>query len=405
MNIAFKYPKATEQLAVPRYPSDLTRLARIEVFDTIAAAEPIWRRLEDGGALFTSYQCIELLAAWQHHVGTKAGITPFIVTGFDAQGEPLFVWPFGRAQKGPFKILRFLGSKHSNFNMGLWRRDSLSSIREDEIRAVLAGLSGEADAVGLCNQPLTWDGAANPFALLPRQPAADMSARQSLLPHSSKPAINEILSTSMRSRLRNKERKLQRLPGYRYVHARDDAEIDRLLDSFFNLKASHMAAQGLDNVFADPGVPEFLRSACHHKLPNGRRLIEIHALEVTGEVLALFGTIVDHYRCSSMFNTYTLGENARYSPGLILLVHMINEISARGVQTFDIGVGRAHYKSFFCREPEPLFDTFIGLTPRGQMLALFFSVAFSMKRLIKHNRALWAVVGLMRRLRAQLILP
>jgi CelD/BcsL family acetyltransferase involved in cellulose biosynthesis len=255
--------------------------------------------------------------------------------------------------------------------------------------------------IGLCNQPLTWDGAANPFALLPRQPAADMSARQSLLPHSRDPAINQILSTSMRSRLRNKERKLQRLPGYRYVHARDDAEIDRLLDSFFNLKASHMAAQGLDNVFADPGVPEFLRSACHHKLPNGRRLIEIHALEVTGEVLALFGTIVDHYRCSSMFNTYTLGENARYSPGLILLVHMINEISARGVQTFDIGVGRAHYKSFFCREPEPLFDTFIGLTPRGQMLALFFSVAFSMKRLIKHNRALWAVVGLMRRLRAR----
>ena len=53
MNIAFKYPKATERLAVPRYPSDLTRVARVEVFDTIAAAEPIWRRLEDGGALFT----------------------------------------------------------------------------------------------------------------------------------------------------------------------------------------------------------------------------------------------------------------------------------------------------------------------------------------------------------------
>jgi hypothetical protein len=35
------------------------------------------------------------------------------------------------------------------------------------------------------------------------------------------------------------------------------------------------------------------------------------------------------------------------------------------------------------------------------MLALYFSVAFSMKRLIKHNRALWAVVGLMRRLRAR----
>jgi CelD/BcsL family acetyltransferase involved in cellulose biosynthesis len=205
----------------------------------------------------------------------------------------------------------------------------------------------------------------------------------------------------MRSRLRNKERKLQKLPGYRYILARNDAEIERLLDSFFSLKASHMAAQGLDNVFADPGIPEFLRSTCHHKLANGRPLIELHALEAMGEVLAIFGTIVDNYRASSMFNTYTLGENARYSPGLILLVHMINEFSARGVKTFDIGVGRAHYKSFFCREPEPLFDTFLALTPRGKVFALLLAGIFSMKRLIKNNRSLWSAVQLMRRLRAR----
>ena len=59
-----------------------------------------------------------------------------------------------------------------------------------------------------------------------------------------------------------------------------------------------------------------------------------------------------------MFNTYTLGENARHSPGLVLLTHMVADSAARGLRSFDIGVGRAHYKSFFCREPEPLFDTF-----------------------------------------------
>jgi CelD/BcsL family acetyltransferase involved in cellulose biosynthesis len=324
----------------------------------------------------------------------------FIITGFDPTGKPMFLWPFGRVLKGPFKILRFLGSKHSNFNMGIWRRDIVSSMTGNEIREILASLGEDADVVGLCNQPLAWDGSANPFALLPRQDAADMSARQNLR-QTSEPAINDVLSTSMRSRLRNKERKLQKLPGYRYLRAASDEDIDRLLDSFFALKASHMAAQGLDNVFADPGIRAFLRAACHRRLPNGRALIEIHALEVSGEVLALFGTIVDRYRCSSMFNTYTLGDNARYSPGLILLVHMINEFGARGVQTFDIGVGRAHYKSFFCREPEPLFDTFLGLTRRGRLAAHAFAAAFAAKRMIKHNPALWGTVQLMRRVRAR----
>jgi CelD/BcsL family acetyltransferase involved in cellulose biosynthesis len=195
-------------------------------------------------------------------------------------------------------------------------------------------------------------------------------------------------------------RKLQKLRGYRYIQAATAEDIDRLLDSFFALKASHMAAQGSGNVFAEPGVAEFLREACHRKLANGRPLIEIHALEVADEVLALFGTIIDDYRCSSMFNTYTLGENARYSPGLILLGHMVNECAERGVRSFDIGVGRAHYKSFFCREPEPLVDTFLALTARGRLAAAGFAAAFSAKRAIKHNRTLWAAVQILRRARA-----
>jgi CelD/BcsL family acetyltransferase involved in cellulose biosynthesis len=220
------------------------------------------------------------------------------------------------------------------------------------------------------------------------------------LPQTAAQPIDAVLSKSMRSRLRNKERKLQKLPGYRYIEAATVEEIDRLFDGFLALKRDHMSAQGLSNVFDEAGVADFLRAACHCRLANGRPLIEIHALEAAGEVLALFGTLIDDYRCSSMFNTYTLGENARQSPGLILLGYMINECSARGVHSFDIGVGRAHYKSFFCREPEPLFDTFVGLTAQGRIAAKAYAAAFTGKRAIKESRALWGAVQLWRRARA-----
>jgi CelD/BcsL family acetyltransferase involved in cellulose biosynthesis len=252
----------------------------------------------------------------------------------------------------------------------------------------------------LSNQPLVWDGLANPFALLAHQPSADMSARAAL-DRAAGPAVEQILSSSMRSRLRNKERKLAKLPGYRYVQAQSAAEIDRLLDSFFAQKARHMAAQGLSDVFAERGVADFLREACHRILPDGRPLIEIHALDSAHEVLALFGVIVDDYRFSSMFNTYALGEDvARHSPGLILLVHMLNDCDARGVNSFDIGVGRAHYKSFFCPEPEPLFDSFLALTPRARPAAAAYGAFFALKRAIKHNRLSWAGVQMLRRLRS-----
>ena len=102
------------------------------------------------------------------------------------------------------------------------------------------------------------------------------------------------------------------------------ADIDRLLDAFFALKSIHMAQQGLTNVFAAPGVAGVpaprLPSASY---PTAGPIIEIHALEADAEVLALFAVVADDHRCTSMFNTYTLSENARHSPGLILIRHMV----------------------------------------------------------------------------------
>ena len=398
MKAAVRCERGVEQLT---HAGDLNAplIARLEVFDTMARAEPCWRALENGSLLATAYQRFDLLSAWHRHVGASSGITPFLVVGFSRAGEPLFLWPFGHIHKGSLRVIRFLGSKHSNFNVGLWRRPILPTISAADILGIMHRLKDHVDLAVLCNQPLRWDGAGNPFALLPHQASVDASTRLSLQRTGDSP-IEDILSTSMRSRLRNKERKLKKQAGYRYINATSAADIDRLLDSFLVLKARHMAAQGLDSVFAQPGVAEFLREACHCRLANGRPLIEIHALELASEVLALFGTITDGYRCSSMFNTYTLGPNGRYSPGLLLLGHIIDECHARGVRSFDIGVRRAHYKSFFCPQPEPLFDTFLALTPRGQLAAPIFAAAFSAKRLIKQNRVLWGGVQIFRRLRA-----
>ncbi len=342
------------------------------------------------------------LAPWQHHVGARKGISPFIVVGFDNADRPLFLWPLGRRQVGPLSIASFLGSKHASFNIGLWRRDLAAAASASDIRNLLARIAAGREAVDLLtlyDQPLSWAGVANPFASLPRQVSAEDG---SCLHLSGSPAeaIAAAVSSAMRSRLRIKERKLEKLAGYGYIQATSAADIDRLLDAFFALKAVHMRAQGLVNVFAEPGVPEFLRQASHINLPDGRPLIELHALEGDGEVLALYGVIVDAYRFSAMFNTYTLGAHARRSPGLILLQHMVGTCAARGARSFDIGVGRAHYKSFFCREPEPLFDTFLPMTPRGRLAAPAYRAAFAAKRMIKAKPALWAAAQFLRRLRA-----
>jgi CelD/BcsL family acetyltransferase involved in cellulose biosynthesis len=102
-----------------------------------------------------------------------------------------------------------------------------------------------------------------------------------------------------------------------------------------------------------------------------------------------------------MFNTYTLSENSRHSPGLILLRQMIIEIADRGLRGFDLGVGKADYKTVFCDEVEFLFDTVMGLTTLGRIAAPAMYAATATKRLIKDKPSLWKTVQALRRLRAR----
>jgi CelD/BcsL family acetyltransferase involved in cellulose biosynthesis len=402
MNVAVRHPSAPSEGDAAPLPC-AAEVASIRIFEHLAAAEPFWRRIEAGHPLASAYQRFDFLAAWQRHVGTQSGVTPFIVVGCDPGGEPAFLWPFGRTRVGPIEVAQFLGSKHANFNLGLWRRDLAEAITARGLREILdrvARSEPRADLLALYSQPFGWNGIANPFALLSHQSSVDHSMRLAI-DRPGEATIKKVLSSATRSRLRGKQRKLEALPGFRYFRADTPADIDRLLDTFLAAKSIHMAQQGLTNVFAVPGVAEFMRSACHCRLPDGRHVIDIHALEADGEMLAMFAVAADEYRCSSMFNTYTLGEHSRHSPGLILLRHMVVDSADRGLRAFDLGVGKADYKSIFCDEVEPLFDSFIGLTAIGKLAVPALSAATSAKRLIKEKPSLWAAVQTLRRLRAR----
>ena len=163
-------------------------------------------------------------------------------------------------------------------------------------------------------------------------------------------------------------------------------------------RPSKFAALGLHNVFADPGVEDFIRAACHEGLEAGKPVIELHALEGDGEMLALFSGIHDNQRFTSMFNSHTGSDNARHSPGLILLQHLVADCADRGFSSFDIGPGEARYKSSFCKDLEPIFDSVLPLSARAHAAAIPLRLMFRLKSAIKHSPALWAIASFVRRM-------
>ncbi len=280
-------------------------------------------------------------------------------------------------------------------------RGGATAPRLGALDAVLARLQAEApdvDALALLNQPERWEGLANPFAALGGQPSPSFGYRFSLGGRSYEEIVMSQLGRDSRRTLRKKENRLKQLAGYRYARARTAAEVDRFFQAFMAQKAGRLAEQGIDNSLGSPAVQNFLREACHRGLAHGNPTIELHGLEIDGEVLAVFGCINDGRRFCSMFNSYTLGENARQSPGLILMLHVIKDCAERGTAIFDLGVGEARYKAHFCNEPEPLFDVFVPLSPRGRLLAPALMLTGRLKRLAKRSPYLMRLAARLRRL-------
>jgi len=210
-------------------------IAAVEVQSDLAAAVTAWRRLESEDALATPYQNYDFLAAWQRHVGAATGVTPLIVTAYDAAGQPVMLWPMGYTDYGPCRLLRFLGGKHVNTNLGLWHRDAATLVGASDIRFVLDSIAGSGhgiDLIALHRQPLRWNGYANPLLLLPHQASPSDSYRRDLV-RAADGTVDLRVSRGMRKQLRRKDRKLAGLPGYRYFRAASPEEVDRLLDWFF----------------------------------------------------------------------------------------------------------------------------------------------------------------------------
>jgi CelD/BcsL family acetyltransferase involved in cellulose biosynthesis len=376
--------------------SDVARIAHVDLFHSLADAEAIWRGMETPEHLFTPFQRFDFLSAWQSHVGHLEAVSPFIVVGYDARHRPLTLIPLGTRQDNGVRTASFLGGKHATFNMPLFAGDFAKTAGKTDIEALidlLRARQDKADLLALARQPSRWLDIANPLSLLPMQPSVNNCPLLKLVPHS--PPVERI-SNSFRRRLKGKERKLQALPGYRYLIAKSDDDIGRILNAFFTIKPQRMAAQKLPNVFADPGVKDFIFGACHAKLADGSRAIEIHALECDQEVIAIFAGVADGHRFSMMFNTYTISENSKFSPGLILLRSIIDHYADLNYTALDLGIGSDDYKLLFCKDDEPIFDSFLPLSTKGSIAALGMSSLTHAKRLVKQTPALAQMAQLLR---------
>ncbi len=103
--------------------------ARVEVLTQIGKAEPLWRELVQQGAICSRYQHYSWMSQWWDHIGSISRASPHVTVLRDETGKPVLLLPLVRKRVGPIHVGFFMGGKHTNFNLPVWRPELLESAR------------------------------------------------------------------------------------------------------------------------------------------------------------------------------------------------------------------------------------------------------------------------------------
>ena len=137
----------------------------VEIVTQFETFVPIWQELAAAGAYYSGYQRPDWLEPWWDHIGCQAGGELFIVVIRQANGEPEAIVPLLKRHVGPVCVGSFLGGRHANFNLPVWRPRSLDEgpslpqLMQDRLR----GNRQSVDLLVLDNQPAQWRNCANPL--------------------------------------------------------------------------------------------------------------------------------------------------------------------------------------------------------------------------------------------------
>ncbi|MBE7198307.1 MAG: GNAT family N-acetyltransferase [Parafilimonas terrae] len=369
-----------------------------EIVSGLAAAEGCWRRIEaDPASLQTPYQRFDWSMAYLRSTGSLDDARVALVR--DGEGRVRLILPLTVRREYGLCIARAVGDTHANYHMPLFATRDAAAIPAAEIRAALvrAGRSAGIDLYALQHQPLMWEGAANPLASTGEPEPSD--AYGLMLGPDPETTVRRVFSADARKKLRSKEKRLIEAKGaVAYRRAETPEEVTRFLGAFYTQKAARFAGMGIADPYADPAIRAFLETAASGPAPA----VELYALCLaeSGRVLATFGGAVSDRRFSGMMTAFDADpEVAKFSPGDLLLQHLIHDQTARGRQGFDLGVGEARYKASICDETIGLVETLVPVTAKGRAYGFLRRGLTRTKRRIKRDPRLYVALQRLRTLR------
>lgn len=370
----------------------------IDIFDSLDAAAPAWRRLEARG-VSTPYQRLDWMATYLAAFAPAGRVQVLLLSH---NGAPAALFPFHIVNRFGVRIAQTIGMPISNGDAPVFDPGFSDRLGVEALRAAFRRLP--ADLVNFhCVAPRI-GGRDNPLLGFAHAPAPDHFYFNELAPGDI-PYIEQALPHKRRTNIRRSQRRLSEGFGeVRLKAAQSEQEVRDLLAIFLDQRGRRFAAMGVENVFARAEFRAFFERLAIESLSQPRPALRIHALYAGERVIAtsLGAYGPSHY--SQYINSTDDGEPSRFSLMGVTLSLLVEELRQEGIVGLDMGLGDFDYKLDWTHKTV-VYDIVIANSALGLIARPVLTGLRRGKRAIKQTPALWraarAVQGLKLKLKRQ----
>ena len=377
-----------------------------QVYSDFSLCEDVWRDFEST-AIATPFQSIDWLQTWwdAYQKASNSDTTALNIVMVYKADEPVLVIPLAVEQSNGLRRLTWLCAHLCDYNAPVIAKSFINSIDQKTTELIWSDIEKAIPGIDLLylpKQPKKIADQSNPFYI---EQSLDTSLQYHLA------GINGDWQTYYATRRKGKSRRQIKA---RVAFMRDKAgmTIDEIMEpekraeiitQTINWKREQVAGGGAIDPFTAPETSVFFNNLAMNEKLGG--VLRVYALAVEGRAIASAFGITEGNSLILYQTSYIQSEYDKYSPGVLLLIHMMEKLADEGCQVFDFSIGDEPYKFVWADQHENLSLTIKAYTTRGKLALLNKQAVGGLKRWIKKSDRRFAAAKKLNRKLRQIMGP
>jgi CelD/BcsL family acetyltransferase involved in cellulose biosynthesis len=326
----------------------------VSVFSTFEDAEYSWREIEARGTSFV-FQSFDWCSTWFETIGRALEVEPLLIHVREpTSGADMFL-PLGIERKRfGVRCLGFLVNRLADHTGPILAGPTDAAFAPEVVSGILREFESarRCDVADFRHLRATVDGRRNPLVGLGCG-VAGYRTHSVRIEGSWEAFWAKTVPSKHSADSRRQHRRLAERGESRFVVATTVEQALAITGAMLAQKSRRYRETGRDDPLTSEAYREFyLRITRRY---HGCGMIHVSALTLDDQILATHWGAVWKGRLVSLMPSFEGGEWARYSPGRLLLEHLLEWSFRAGLHEFDLTIGDEPYKFAFCNVSDDLY--------------------------------------------------